>query len=196
MKPTDTTHTALLDSRQALSFYLETLFDDTDTVEQEAAKCEDTLCDREQIEIMKITLGKHKLALTVEDLVSVIELDQQMLVRLPEQKPYTLGMIRHHGKNLAVYDLNWVFNSSGRLQPPAESESYIPSHAVILQGERMALACTGVNDIITVNNEQVNWSKLKANQRWLTGIIIDDMSVLLEVKQVKCLFNKGYSEKP
>lgn len=192
MKRTTQQEKKLLESRKALNFYLANLFQDTEVEDTEEVN--ETTEFEEEFDVLGITLGEHQLALTVNDLNGVIDVEPSEVVRLPEQEPYCYGLISFHGKQLPLYDLYWVFNSTGKLSPPAESgDLKAVHHAVVVEGNQFAIACDQVSQITRVQSDQVSWVKSRANRPWLLGVIKQEMHTLLSVKEVKQLFLKGFT---
>ncbi len=204
MKQTLEKQTDLLDSRQTLNLYLETLFQEN-TTEQDAiikkqieikqTKIKQTkikIKQKKDMEIMLINFGKHKLAMSVMDLKTVVDINEKKLIQLPEQEPYILGVLNHARKNIPVYDLNWVFNSNRTLNKPVKATTLgLFRQAIILHGECMAIACDSADKIINIKNDSVRWSKFRGTHPWLKGIIMENMSVLLGIREIKRLFERG-----
>ena len=192
MKQVSNQEKNLLESREALNLYLENLF-----YEEEVQEPESELPEKIQpteLKVLMIEVGKHTLALPVDDLKGVVDIDHSTVVTLPEQEPYSLGMISYQDNKIALFDINWIFNNEGKLIPPSEKTDIRNVHnAIVFDAGQMAIACEHVSQICTVKTDQINWSKSK--QRWLDGIIIEQMVTLLNLREVKRLFLRGYSGK-
>lgn len=193
MKAIELEKTDILESKEALTFYLETLFRQETDIDSEETDTELNSKELESVELLFFSIDGHKLAVPVKDLKGVIDVEQNSLINLPESKPYTIGYIHYQGKNIPVNDIYWALNSHGSLMPPKENHAQeIINHVIIFGDERMGIPCEEVFNITTVQKEKIKWRKSRPKQRWFKGIHTEDMSVILSVTEIKRLFLRAY----
>ncbi len=195
MKAIDIEKTEILESREALSFYLETLFREQSVpeIEEKETETKTKPIELTEIDLLFFSIEGHKLAVPVKDLKGVVEIKTDSLLQLPEMKPYTIGYYQYQGKNIAVNNIYWALNSDGSLQPPNNHLDISNiNHIIIFNDERSSIACDDVSSITTVKKEKIKWRKSKPNQRWFKGIHTEDMSVILSTSEIKRLFLRGY----
>ena len=187
MQTKQNTENALLDSRQALNLYLDCLFREP---EPEPEQNPHQIFD-EPFEVIMIKLGPHKLALPVMEITSIVHMADHPLTSLPEQPEYQFGLLQYQQKNTPVVDLNWVFNPHGELLPPTETApTENVRHAILLNGERIALGCDEAEQIQQIQPDAVNWNEASEKYSWRSGILRDEMVVLLNIRQIKRLFGQ------
>ena len=182
----------LLDSRQTLSLYLETLFRENVVDQNEPIRNQSAPARKQDLEAMLIRFGRHKLALPIKDIKAVVQTAASPIRHLPEQAAYILGTIAHNGKNIPVCDLNWVFNASNQLQQPETvPDSQNLSQVIVFKGENMAIACDGADKVMNLKQYEIRWNRQLARNTWLQGIVLENMASLLDVRQIKRLFRNG-----
>ncbi len=192
MKDTQSQQQGLLDSRQTLSLYLENLFQEEVVDQEEAVKKQSAPAKRQDMEVMLLHFGQHKLAMPIKELKAVTKIGATPLSQLPEQPPYVLGMVPYNGKNVPVYDLNWVFNSENKLKEPEKvTNKDEVEQVIILKGEHMGLVCDGSEQILNLKQDEIRWNRHQGKNCWLQGIVLEHMATLLDICQIKRIFRNG-----
>ncbi len=57
-------------------------------------------------------------------------------------------------------------------------------NAVLLTGERWALACDGIGEVVTPDPAQVNWRGAQGKRPWLAGTLRDPVCALLDIPEL------------
>lgn len=101
------------------------------------------------------------------------------ITALPKKPDWFKGLMRiESGENLRVVDTAlWVMPE--KYEQLAERLDY--QYLIRLEHSPWALACTKVRDAVSLSPEQVKWRQSAGRRPWMSGMLIEQMCVLLEV---------------
>jgi purine-binding chemotaxis protein CheW len=196
MRPT---HTPLLDQREALTSYLDSLFSNapsgadadetpasTPTVEvatasQRAAApilavSETPDVPTAPVPCALVHVGDLRLAMPLVELHG-IRRQQERLSRLPGSAEWVLGVCGSGGPRLEVVD-------TAALLGGRAGHAYDELHVVIVSPGRWALACDGIEKTVTVDPSSVRWrGQRQANgaDPWFAGTVTDELCPYVDV---------------
>ena len=185
----------IADSHTTLSLYLETLFR-KEVVDQEASIVEQGKPHlKTDLEVMLIEFNDYKLAIPVKDIHSIFRLEPDKLITMPEQAEYMLGVCHRHGKQIPVFDLAFAMNTGDKLCAPDKSFEKEPTthQVLVLSDERMAFICQGSEKILHLKRDDIRWNKSRARNRWLQGLLVNEMACLLDIRHIKRLFRRDFA---
>lgn len=101
------------------------------------------------------------------------------LTSLPKKPDWFMGLLKiDSGETLRVVD-------TARLVMPEKYEALAEQldyqYLIRLEHSPWALACTKVQDAVSLVPEQVKWRQSAGRRPWMSGMLIEQMCVLLEV---------------
>lgn len=116
----------------------------------------------------------------------------ERLIAVPGIPSWGLGVIRYRDKNLIVVDSIELFVPEN-LRETAHARSN-PRYLVILGGGRFGLACDSVDQVISLNPDEVRWRGERGRRPWLAGTVKERLCALLEVPSLARLLKDGRIE--
>jgi len=94
--------------------------------------------------------------------------------------PLLLGVLSYPGGEA------WVVDTAGLILPrdnrPRRAAD--ASQFVVLDEGRLALACTGIGEIMELQDSDVNWRTAAGKRPWLAGTVLRQMCALLDIDAV------------
>lgn len=115
-----------------------------------------------------------KLAFDVSALSNIVHWPASGLNQLPGRKNWQLGLYRDREQHMEVVDIRHLLQTN---QPVPEQPGYI-----LLIGERRTgIACDGINQIINIDADQVNWRRDTSQRAWFKGVIADSMHSIIDL---------------
>jgi purine-binding chemotaxis protein CheW len=185
MRPTQT---PLLDAREALTGYLDSLFRDIPVATEEAVAPATTTppvgapaaisapamvhTDPGRCAVIKV--GELRLALPLIELFG-IRRQTDRLPRLPGQPPWVLGVSLTSGGRVQVVDAAMMLARAATLQ------EYPELHLVTIAAGRWALACNGIEKTIMLTADAVRWREKREGEPWFAGVVSNELSSLIDV---------------
>ncbi len=131
-------------------------------------------------------VGNIKLAVPLVKLGGIHRLDPQ-ITRLAGQPEWYLGLTQDQIGNVSVIDTAlWIMPDKYE-QAKAIGLDY--EYIVLLDNTRWGLACSVVDNALSVGEEEVNWSGSKRKRPWLAGMLVDHMCALLDVDALVKMLN-------
>ena len=129
-------------------------------------------------QLLRFELNGVKLVIPLMSLKGIIPLNGT-LSHLPGQPPWSLGVMLNRDTKVVVVDTRRL------LMPDGEFEARPSYTHLLLFGEGdQGLAVEAIGDTVTLDKEAIRWSGGKANQPWYGGILIEELSVLLDIEGV------------
>lgn len=190
MRPT---RTRLLDPREALTGYLDSLFRDAPALVAEAAETavtntvETPTAALPQSSIATpltapadpgrcavIRVGRLRLALPLTELYGIRRLADR-LTCLPGQPAWVLGVSGSAGERVLVVDAAMMLARGSVLQ------EYSDLHLVTIAAGRWALACNGVETTVSIAAEAVRWRERREEDPWFSGVVAGELCTLIDV---------------
>lgn len=125
------------------------------------------------------------LAVPLEKLCGISEWGDDV-TRLPERPPWFLGVMTYRERQCGVID------TAGVVMPErldAESGCTPYAHIIFFDDGRWGLACERVEQVISLEREQVRWRTSRTRRPWLAGTVIDRMCALLDIDALAGMIN-------
>lgn len=187
MRPT---RTRLLDPREALTGYLDSLFRDApaiaaqtaaiNTVETPTAALPQSStaaplsapADPGRCAVIRV--GKLRLALPLTELYGIRRLADRLSC-LPGQPAWVLGVAGAAGERVLVVDATMMLARGGVPQ------EYSDLHLVTIAAGRWALACSGVESTVSIAAEAVRWRERREEDPWFAGVVAGELCTLIDV---------------
>jgi purine-binding chemotaxis protein CheW len=128
-------------------------------------------------QLLRFELNGVKLVIPLMSLTGIIPLDGP-LSHLPGQPAWSLGVMMNRDTKVVAVDTRRLLMPDGKFEAP----SY--SHLLLFgEGDR-GLAVDAIGDTVTLEKEAIRWRGEVANQPWYGGILIQELSVLLDIDGV------------
>jgi len=149
----------------------------TVAVEQPVAEAKSAAADampRYQL----IRIGGLTLGIPMQAIAEIVTAPSQW-TPLSDARTWVLGSYSGRSEFYTVVDTAALLVPGGTLQTVA-----VGSNAVLLAGQRWALACDGIGEQITPDPAQVNWRGAQGKRPWLAGTVRVPTCALLDIPEL------------
>lgn len=137
------------------------------------------------IDCLVISIAGMKLLIPANR-VAFVERVNQKITRLPVENAAFKGIMTFRERSVAVIDIFALIhgeNSESSVDNVQAAEQFI-QHAVIMEDARYAIACDDVEEMVSVHPESVRWNKSGFKNRFYSGIVLEQLSPLLNLEQI------------
>lgn len=156
----------------------------TQTTTSTATTCKDEATRQSTIpdwvegafQVLLFEVNGIKLGIPLSSLVGILTFSGEAS-QLPGQPPWSLGVILNREEKVVV------INSARLLMPERldENAAITPRHLLLIGDGQRALAVDGIRNTLLVDREAIRWRSGNGVRPWYAGIIIQELSVLLDV---------------
>jgi len=134
-------------------------------------------------------VGDITLAAPLEKLGGVLTECDDIKV-MPGNSARYLGVLVHRGRTIRVIDFdNLVAELSGEPVAPSASEVVPPDRIILIEGERIGIACRSVAEVEEIDASDVRWRVGTTKRPWYRGIVVGKMCALLDIDALLSLLN-------
>ena len=131
------------------------------------------------------------LAVPLVELNGVVEWTNDV-TEMPGHSPFYMGLMTHLDKSIPVVDTARLVLPAEKLGQLAEDDPAKRVKRVVLIDEhRWGLACDEVNEVITLEPDQVRWRTSRTKRAWLAGTVVDHMCALVDGKAFSAMLKDG-----
>lgn len=145
----------------------------------------------EPFQAMLFKVAGLSLAVPLVELNGVVEWSDDV-TEMPGHAPFYMGLMTHLDKSIPVID-------TARLVLPAEKLGELAGddprkrvkRVVLIDEHRWGLACDEVNEVITLQPDQVRWRTSRTKRAWLAGTVVDHMCALVDGPAFSAMLKDG-----
>jgi len=145
----------------------------------------------EPFQVMLFNVAGLSLAVPLVELNGVVEWTGEV-TEMPGHSPFYMGLMTHLDKSIPVVD-------TARLVLPAEKLGQLAGddpkervkRVVLIDEHRWGLACDEVNEVITLEPDQVRWRSSRTKRAWLAGTVVEHMCALVDGKAFSAMLEDG-----
>lgn len=131
------------------------------------------------------------LAVPLIELNGVVEWKDD-ITEMPGHADFYMGLMQHLDRSIPVID-------TARLVLPAEKLGQLAgddprervTRVVLIDEHRWGLACDEVNEVITLQPDQVRWRTTRTKRAWLAGTVVDHMCALIDGAAFSAMLQDG-----
>ncbi|MDH5570527.1 MAG: chemotaxis protein CheW [Gammaproteobacteria bacterium] len=135
-----------------------------------------------QFQVMLFKVAGLTLAVPLDELNGVVEWKDN-LTEMPAHADFYLGIMQHLGQSIPVVDTaRLVFPRDKLVALDADEPSERITRVILIDDSRWGLAVDAVEEVITLNKEDVRWRSARTSRKWLLGTVIEHMCALLDTK--------------
>jgi purine-binding chemotaxis protein CheW len=103
---------------------------------------------------------------------------------MPGHSPLFLGVVPYQGLQSKVVDTARFVLPAERVARLSEAAGDRCRHLVMIDEGRWALACSGIGDVVELEQSDVKWRSTSGKRLWLAGTVIARMCALLDIDQL------------
>ncbi len=131
-------------------------------------------------QLLRFEINGVNLVIPLMNLTGIIPLDGT-LSHLPGQPAWSLGVVMNRDTKVLAVDTRRLLMPEGEFDKPP-----CYSHLLLFgEGDR-GLAVDAIGDTLTLEKEAIRWrGESSAQQPWYAGILIEELSVLLDIEGVQ-----------
>jgi len=155
--------------------------------EEQVVKREDW--SNEQFQTLIFDVAGLTLAVPLVKLGGIYKIEKEptALIGKPD---WFIGLMPGHEGNISVIDTaRWVMPEKYQ---QAEDTGLDYQFIILLDNSNWGLACTTVQNAITIAPENVRWRATSGKRPWLDGMLIDEMCALLDVDTLIRLLDENF----
>ena len=129
------------------------------------------------------------LAVPLVKLGGIHRMDQEV-TSLFGKPDWFMGLMPSHNGNINVIDTSrWVMPEK---YAEAKTQGLNYEFIILLDESQWGLACSHVQNAITISPDQVKWRQPDSKRPWLAGMLVDEMCALLDVDTLIQMLNDNY----
>jgi purine-binding chemotaxis protein CheW len=126
-------------------------------------------------QILRFRVNGTNLVVPLLSLTGIIALDRP-ITQLPGQPAWSRGVVTNHETKVVVLDTRRL------LMPEGEIEETTYTHLLLIGEGDWGLAVEGLGDMTIIDKEAVRWRSDAVPHPWYGGILVEELSVLLDVE--------------
>ncbi len=124
-------------------------------------------------------IGELKLAVPLVKLGGIHRMEPKP-TPMPENPDWYLGLIGDELGNISVIDTAlWIMPEKYDI---AKAKGLDYKFFVLLDDSRWGLACSRVENAITLSEEDIRWNRKASKRPWLAGMVVEEMCALIDVE--------------
>jgi len=133
---------------------------------------------RGEFQTLLFNVGELKLAVPLVKLGGIHKIEPKP-TPMPENPDWFLGLVADSVGNISLIDTAlWIMPEQYKV---AKQKGLDYELIVLLDNSRWGLACTGVNNAITLTEDDIRWNNKKSKRPWLAGMLVEEMCALIDV---------------
>lgn len=120
------------------------------------------------------------LAVPLSELHGIRECDQEKVTSMPGHVAWYLGLMTYRGRQVPVIDTAQLVLPDERRSALTEDPFERIERVVFIGDGGWGLGCDQVNEVISLEPDEVRWRTERTRRRWLAGTVIKHMCALLD----------------
>lgn len=136
--------------------------------------------ESKEFQVMLFKVAGLTLAVPLDGLNGVVEWKDD-LAEMPGHAEFYLGILQHLGQRIPVVETaSLVFPAEklASLNVPEPRDRI--TRIVLIDEGRWGLAVDSVEEVITLQHDEVRWRSERTRRKWLLGTVIDHMCALID----------------
>lgn len=136
------------------------------------------------------------LAVPLSELSGVQEWADGMVTPMLGRIEWYLGLAEYRGQQVPVVDTAQLVLPEDRLDRLVTDDMNRMGHVVFIQDGQWGLACDEVNDVISLNHDEVKWRTSRSKRRWLAGTVLEHMCAIIDPPVFADMLRTGIADLP
>lgn len=209
--------TTLVDEKEALDLYLEALLRETMTEPQPETEVTSGIEIEEGQAPVAVTepaapvdgrpswgqgtfqallfkVAGLTLAVPLVELNGVQELAAGDITPMPGHVEWYLGLTEYRDSNVPVIDTAQLVLPEDRLADLQLSSEERVRHVVFIDDGRWGLGCDEVDEVVTLQVDQVSWRSSRTSRHWLAGTVLEQMCALIDPPEFAKILASGMAD--
>ncbi len=136
------------------------------------------------------------LAVPLSLLSGVQEWEEGSVTPMLGRIEWYLGLMTYRGRQVPVVDTAQLVLPADRLENLVTDDMERMGHVVFIQDGHWGLACDSVEEVISLNYEQVKWRSSRTKRRWLAGTVLEQMCAIIDPPGFAEMLRTGIADLP
>lgn len=107
-----------------------------------------------------------------------------------------LGLMSYRGRQVPVVDTAQLVLPPDRLANLLANSEERLGHVVFIQDGAWGLACDSVEDVISLDHDEVKWRSSRSKRRWLAGTVLEHMCAIIDPAAFAEMLRTGIADLP
>ncbi len=134
----------------------------------------------DEFQVMLFKVAGLTLAVPLEGLSGVVEWNDD-LAEMPGHAEFYLGILNHLGQRIPVVETASLVFPPDKLKSLAVAEPRDRITRIVLIDEgRWGLAVDSVEEVVTLQHDEVRWRSECTRRKWLLGTVVEHMCALID----------------
>ncbi|MGM0592948.1 MAG: chemotaxis protein CheW [Pseudomonadota bacterium] len=150
----------------------------------------------ERFQALLFKAGGLTLAVPLAELSGIQVWSKEAITPMPGHVAWYLGLMNYREHSVPVIDTAQLVlpeDRLARLTQPAEERI---SRVVFIDGGRWGLACDQVDEVVSLDHDQVRWRTSRTRRRWLAGTVIEHMCAIIDPPAFAQMLASGIEDRP
>ena len=136
------------------------------------------------------------LAVPLAELSGVHEWQDGAVTPMLGRIEWYLGLMEYRGRQVPVVDTAQLVLPPDRLEALVTDDQERLGHVVFIQEGQWGLACDSVEDVISLDYEEVKWRSSRTKRRWLAGTVLEHMCAIIDPPAFADMLRTGMADMP
>jgi purine-binding chemotaxis protein CheW len=106
-----------------------------------------------------------------------------------------LGLMGYRGHQVPVVDTAQLVLPPDRLANLIATDRGRLGHVVFIEDGQWGLACDSVEDVISLNLDEVKWRSSRSKRRWLAGTVLEHMCAIIDPPAFADMLRTGMTDR-
>jgi purine-binding chemotaxis protein CheW len=136
------------------------------------------------------------LAVPLAELSGVQEWEDGAVTPMLGKIEWYLGLMEYRGRQVPVVDTAQLVLPPDRLEKLVTDDMERLGHVVFIQDGTWGLACDSVDEVISLDHEEVKWRSSRSKRRWLAGTVLEHMCAIIDPPAFAEMLRTGMADVP
>ncbi len=136
------------------------------------------------------------LAVPLAELSGVQEWHDSAVTPMLGRIEWYLGLMEYRGRQVPVVDTAQLVLPPDRFASLVTEDKERLGHVVFIQDGTWGLACDSVEDVISLNHDEVKWRSSRSKRRWLAGTVLEHMCAIIDPPAFADMLRTGIADLP
>lgn len=150
----------------------------------------------EEFQALLFTTSGLTLAVPLSELSGIQVWHGEKVTPMPGHVAWYLGLMQYRERSVPIIDTAQLVLPEERLARLSGDPCERVQRIVFIGGGQWGLACDSVDQVITLNHEQVKWRSSRTKRRWLAGTVIEHMCAIIDPPAFAEMLVTGMEDSP
>ena len=150
----------------------------------------------QEFQALLFTTAGLRLAVPLSELSGIQVWHGEKVTPMPGHVDWYLGLMTYRERSVPIIDTAQLVLPEERLLRLTDKPEERINRIVFIGGGQWGLACDSVDQVITLNHDQVKWRSSRTKRRWLAGTVIEHMCAIIDPPAFAEMLATGMEDVP